>query len=137
MLQIILTIVSAALLGFIVYFAFSPRSSKILKRAAIIALVLTTLSLAVCAFLLLSEPAASPGQVFVETTEQPPPVKKTSAAPVFIVLSLLLLFMFFIAFLAIREEKRKKGPGEPGNAKDAGHHIINFRNREWGVGSRE
>ena len=103
-----LAILSVALLGLIIYFAVSSKSSRLLKLAAFIALGLIGLSLGVCGFFLLKGPAESnetiPLSLFQEVK---PPAKTGNTVATVIFFIVFVLVLAVIIFLAIRDQKKK------------------------------
>jgi len=111
MIQWILIIPSILLLGLIVYFAVSPRSSRTLRIVAVIALILIGLSLGISLLFLLYEPGQEMKKALMPSLpSEPIPVKKTNLAAIITILVLLLLFLGLTIFLAVREERKRGRP---------------------------
>ena len=108
-MQVVMAILSAGLLGLIIYFAFSPKSSKLLRRVAIIALVLIGLSLGICSIFLIMGPSKDPGDIplppFLNTPKAAP--KKGNLVEILVFLVILALIMALIIVLVSRDHKKK------------------------------
>ena len=116
-MQVVLIILSVGLLGVIIYFAISPKSSRLLKISALIALGLIAVSIGVCGVFLIRGPGKSQTAVplpFIVDDSQP--VKKSNAP---MILSFAVVFLFILgltAYLTMKERKNladkgKKAPG--------------------------
>jgi cbb3-type cytochrome oxidase subunit 3 len=106
---VVFVLVSVSVLGLIVYFAFSPRSSAALRRAALIALAVIGLSLGTSAVLILlfSQSSAGPGMVYSEAEPvEVVPSKNADLTVILVMLGVLLLFVGLIIFLALRDRKK-------------------------------
>ena len=101
-------IVSVGLLGVIIYFAVAPKSSRMLRLAAIAALALIALSLGIAGFMLIAGPSQEgpfiPHPVF-EGMEQPVQKKNTA-----LIASFLIIFIVMMAAVVMltRKEQQKK-----------------------------
>ena len=110
-------ILSIGLLGTIIYFAISPKSSRILKLSAIIALGLISLSLLICGFFIIKGPAADktilPLPIFQETAQQ---TKKTIPFMDLAIIAVLLLALVLVIVKALRDQKKvEKAPSSKAN----------------------
>jgi hypothetical protein len=99
------------------YFAFSRNSSFLIKRTALIALIIIGLSIVVCLLVVFSEPSAKPGMPPIEIPVEY--VVPQDAKNVGIIIGIfLLLFLGLIIFLALREQgrlpKKREAPGFSG-----------------------
>ena len=108
-MTVVLIILSAGLLAIIIYFAFSPKSSRLLKLAAFIALGLIALAVAVCFIFLIIGPGEDEGEIhlpiFLDTpTEAPPAVNITEILGF---LAVLLFIMALIIVIVRRDHKRR------------------------------
>jgi len=112
-MQVVLIILSVGLLGVIIYFAVSPKSSRPLKLAAIIALALIGLSLGVCGIVLIRGPGQSKTAItlpfLLEDTPQPP-AKKTNLA---VTLTFLVSFFFIVGLVLMTTMKEKRDKAMP------------------------
>jgi len=108
-MQVVLIILSVGVLGVIIYFAVSPKSSRPLRFAAIIALALIGLSLGVCGILLIRGPGQSQADIslpfLLDDTPQPP-AKKSNLA---VILTFLVSFFFIVGLVLITTMKEKQG----------------------------
>lgn len=101
-------VLSVGLLGVILYFAISPKSSRILRLAAIVALALIALSLGIAGFFLIAGPSQDgtfiPHPVF-EGMEQPAQKKNTGLTIAFLVV--FIVMMATVVILARKEQQKK------------------------------
>jgi len=108
---VVLIIISIGLLGLVIYFAVSKKSSRQLKLAAFIALGLIALALAVAGIFLLSGPGEDthhiPLPVFQEAQIQP--ADDSNILEVVIFFLIFLLVMGLIVGLALKSQRRKSG----------------------------
>ena len=108
---VVLAILSAGLLGLIIYFAFSQKSSRLLRFAALIALGLIGLSLGVCVIILILGPGEGGGTEipFPAFSEAPPtPTRNANIGQILIYFVVLAGVMGLIIVLAIRDRRRKE-----------------------------
>ena len=114
---IVLAILSLGLLALIIRFAVSSKSSRLLKRAALIALVLILVSIGICAIVLVIGPGedqeANGFLAFQEAVPVAAGESRLTEVLVFIVI--FLAFLGFVIFLARRDQQRKQGPGKRAN----------------------
>jgi amino acid transporter len=111
-MQVALIIFSVALLGVIIYFVVSPKSSRLLRVSAIIALALIGLAVGVCGIFLIRGPAE------VETTiplpflldAEPKPENKTSAGIIIGYFAAFAIILALVAYSARKEKQRKYEP---------------------------
>ena len=107
---IVLSILSVALLGVIIYFAISPKSSRLLRMAAIIALSVIGLSLLICGFFIIRGPAQDPQAVpFPVLADTQAPERKGHIADL-IILAVLIAVVSFVIFMATRKKPGKAQP---------------------------
>ena len=107
-MQIVLAILSVGLLGLIIYFAASPKSSRLLKITAFGALGLIGLSLVVCGIFLIKGPSESPELIPLPVfQEAQPPAKSSNTLATVVVFLVFLIVMTMIIFLALRQQKKK------------------------------
>jgi hypothetical protein len=104
---VVLVILSVVLLGAIIYFAISPKSSRLLRLASVIALGLVALSLLVSGFFIIKGPseeeATIPFQLFSDT---PPPAKSNFRLFDIGVLVFFLGIIGFVIAKAMRDQKK-------------------------------
>jgi len=110
-MQVVLAIISLGLLGVIIYFLVSPKSSRLLRLSAIIALALIGLSLGVCGVVLIFGPEENEEEFSLPfLTEETEPAKDSNLG---------MIIGFLVAFIAIsgitiyaykKEQKRKDVP---------------------------
>jgi hypothetical protein len=104
---------SVVLLGLIVYFALSPRSSKGLRLAALGALGAVMLAIGVCAVVVFAGRSADAEPVMPDffAVEAPPPAPQGNSMVLAFLVVFLLAFMGLVVYLAMRE---RKGPEKSG-----------------------
>ena len=106
---IVLAILSVGLLGTIIFFAFSQKSSRLLKLSALVALGLIGLSLGICAIFIIIGPGEKteefPIPVFSDTPQPQP--KHTHIAESIVFFVIFICIMGIIAVLTIREHRKK------------------------------
>ena len=106
---IVLIILSVGLLGVIIYFTFSPKSSRLLKRTGIGALVAIFVAVGICGFLIIRGPQE-------ETTGIPlmllPDVPGQAASKVnvvdIIILVVLMGAICLVILKALRDERKAR-----------------------------
>ena len=108
-MQIVLIILSLGILVGIIYFAFSPKSSPLLKRVAFIALGVIALALVICGIFLIMGPAEETGIIPIPGFHEPPAQEAESRVSVELVVFILifLLIMGIIIYSAIKEQQKK------------------------------
>jgi hypothetical protein len=108
-LIIVLSVLSVGLLGLIVFFFFSKKSSPALKRAALGALIAIGLSLGVCGFFIIRGPAVSEAELYfpVVTVTDQPAVQGTNIPGLFVFLLILVALLGLIIFVGMRDQKKK------------------------------
>ena len=108
---VVLAIISLGLLGTIIYFAFSPKSSRILKLASLGALGLIGLSLGICAVILIMGHGEDDGKIPIPVFADPPPTvqpKNSNIVETVVFFTIFFVIMLLIVFLVIRERKQKE-----------------------------
>ena len=108
-MTVVLIILSAGLLALIIYFAFSPKSERLLKLAAFIALGLIAIAIGVCVFFLILGPSQDEGEIllpiFLDTPTEQPPQGNVTEILVFLV---ILLFIMALIIIIVRRDHKKK-----------------------------
>jgi len=106
-MQVVLIILSVGLLGLIIYFAVSPKSSKLLKRSAFAALGLIVISIGVCVFLLIKGPGQDPAAIALPVFQDTPtmPASKTNV-PAIIVFIVVLLGILGLIVFGVKKDQR-------------------------------
>jgi hypothetical protein len=118
-MQVVLIILSVILLGFIIYYAVSSKSSRIVKLSALIALGLIGLSLGVASIVLVVNSSNHDDEeprlpVFLNPTAETP--KKSNTVEIIIFLVFLAAIIGLIAVVTSRDRKirqqeaKKAGP---------------------------
>ena len=117
-MQVVLSILSIGLLGLIVYFAISPKSSKLLKRSAIIALGVICLSIGICAFILIRGPVEEEVVIDLPVFQDTPTVPaKKGNIPAIIIFIVILIAIVALIVIAVRKEKLSPKDEDKKNAK--------------------
>ena len=109
-MQVFLAILSVGLLGLIIYFAVSPKSSGLLRLAALIALGLIAISIGVCAIFLVRGPTEATDVIplpFLPPDADPQPERKGDL-PVIIGFLVLLLVLVGLIYYSSKKEKERK-----------------------------
>ena len=96
-MQVVLIILSAGLLGMIIYFAASSSSSRLLKRVSIIAMGLIALSLVIAGILVIRGPGETEEIVLPAVLGQQAP--EASSTNYFGIIVFLLLFLLIIGLI--------------------------------------
>ena len=111
-MQVLLGIISFILLGVIIYFVVSPKSSHLLRMSAIIALVLIGLAVGVCGVFLIRGPAKVETDIPLPflTDADPKPQAKTSIG---VIIGYFAVFAFIIGLVAYYSKKEKGRKYEP------------------------
>ena len=119
---VVLGILSLGLLGLVIYYAFSPRSSRLLKLSALIALGAICLTLGICAIILIrgsgGDADGIPFPVFSDTVQ---PAKGANRFIDIIFLAALVIILSLIIFISIRHKKQL---GRPDLAKSPSSPIF-------------
>ena len=110
-MQIVLIILSVGFLGLIVYFAFSPKSSRFLKLAALIALGLIGLSLGIAVVFILLGFGEGSGDVPLPFSLDAPqnPVQRSSNIAELLVFLAILFSVLFLIIIRARRRPPEKG----------------------------
>jgi len=133
-MQVVLAILSVGLLGLIIYFAVSPKSSKLVKMSALIALGFIGLSIVVCVVFLIKGPSQDPAAISLPVFQDTPtvPAKKANV-PAILVLIAFLLFILGLIIVAVRRDKSKGGE----TVKESDTSGIFHDNNELDMGFKE
>ena len=108
-MPVVLIILSAGLLGLIIYFAVSSKSSRYLKLAAFIALGLIALAVVVAGFFLITGPGENAYQIpFPVFQEAPQAQDDSNIVEVVVFFLIFLLMMGLIIGLALRNQRKKE-----------------------------
>ena len=107
-MQVVLIILSVGLLGLIIYFAVSPKSSKLLKMSALIALGLIVISIGVCVFLLIKGPSSDPAAISLPVFQDTPtmPAKRTNV-PAIVIFILILVAISGLILVGIKRDRHE------------------------------
>jgi amino acid transporter len=106
--MIILILAALVPAAFIVFLAFSKKSSPGVRKASIIALVIIGLAFAACSVLviLFGLPAGGTGTANPEIPITPVPEGKQDIVTILIVAAVVISFMTIVIILSIREQRR-------------------------------
>ena len=110
-----MVILSVGLLGLIIYFTFSPKSSRLLRMAGIIALALIGISIGICSIFLVIGPAKGPADIPLPVFQDasPQPAKSGGVTGVFVFLICILVAVAVVIVVALRNERLNKNKPEP------------------------
>jgi flagellar basal body-associated protein FliL len=108
-LIVVLSVFSLGLLGLIVFFFFSKKSSPALKRAALGALAAIGLSLAAAGFIIIRGPAAPEAERYLPpvTVADQPPARSANIPALLVFLVILVALLGVIIFLGMRDQREK------------------------------
>ena len=143
-MQVVLVILSVGLLGLIIYYAVSPKSSRFLRLAALIALGLIGLSLGVSGIILLLKGVEQSHEephlpIFLDVPQTSPNRGITVEAIVFTVIFVFLLA--FISIVAYRDYlKRKEEAQKAGSARifhDESNEPLNLEEKDDSAEKKE
>ncbi|MFP3090467.1 hypothetical protein LQZ21_09095 [Treponema sp. TIM-1] len=105
-MNIFVLLLPAAVFLLILYFALSKKSDPLVKKAALITLILLTLSVIISLVLIFSKPAEETISIAVESTPGTPVKANNTNLPALIIFILLfLLFLGVIIFILLRERR--------------------------------
>ena len=122
MLVVLAIILSVGFLGLMVYFAFSPKSSRVLRLSALAALGLIGLALGVCGIFLIRGPVGKEADVPLPLifSDSPPPARESNlmAIIIFLVVFLFVMGMMIAVFTRVQKkqgaaEKTERSPVRP------------------------
>ena len=109
-MQVVLIILSVVLLGVIINYAFSPKSSRFLRLAALIALVLIGLSLGVASIIIALSGSNTDAEesrlpIFLEAPTAAP--NKSNVVELYIFLGVLAVVIALTIVVAIKDRKKR------------------------------
>ena len=107
-----MVILSAGLLGLIIYFAVSSKSSRLLRLAAIIALGLIGISIGICGVLLIRGPSQEEVDIILPIFKDAAPKAKSGSnfVAIFVFLAVFLFVVGTIIYLSLRKQVKKEEP---------------------------
>jgi hypothetical protein len=120
-MQVVLVIISLPLLGAIIYFMVSPKSSRLLRISAIGALALIGLAVGVCGVFLLRGPAKVEAEIplpFLLDAE-PKQENKTNVGLIIGYFAAFALIFGLVAYSSKKEKQRKDEPVKKPARKEA------------------
>ena len=107
--MVLLAILSAGLLGLIIYFAISSKSSRQLKIAALVALGFIAIALGVCGVILLLGPSEDPMAVPFPVLPEPQQAETASSFSIAdILVFVLMIGIVGLMVYASRKEQKKQ-----------------------------
>jgi len=133
-MQVVLGIISIVLLGVIIYFLVSPKSSHLLRMSAIIALALIGLAIGVCGVFLIRGPAKVETEIPLPfLTDAEPKQQNKSNVGVIIGYFVAFAIIFGLVAYSSRKEKEKKQepvkkPERKQDFKAADEHQLDLEN---------
>jgi ABC-type phosphate transport system permease subunit len=101
--------ISLVLLGVIIYLALSPKSSKMVRLAALCALGAIMLSVIVCVIIIFAgQTGATEEPVMPDfLAAEPPPPPQGNSIAILLLAVFMVVFLGIIVFLSMRERKRQ------------------------------
>jgi ABC-type lipoprotein release transport system permease subunit len=109
-MQVVLIILSVGLLGVIIFFAVSPKSSRIVRLAAIAAMVLIGISLGIASIIIVLKIRDKARQdslpIFVDP-QRAPPTSRADFVEIIVFLSILVVVIGLIVFMSHIDRKRR------------------------------
>jgi len=100
-------IFSIGLLGVIIFFAVSPKSSKLLRLTAIVALGLIVISLVVCGIFIIKGPPEDPEFIVLPIFhDTEPQVKKPIRVLDLVILSVFIIGLSLVIAKAAKDQKK-------------------------------
>jgi hypothetical protein len=111
-MQVVLAIISMALLGVIIYFVVSPKSSRLLRMSAIGALALIGLAVGVCGVFLLRGPAKVETGIPLPFLLDAEP-KQENKINVGLIIGYFAAFAVIFGLVAYSSKKEKQRKDEP------------------------
>ena len=118
---VVLIVLSVGLLGTIIYFAFSKKSSRLLRISSLAALGLIGLSLGICAIFLVIGPGEEEGSIalpFITDTPEPKGAQRNTFEIVLFI-AVFLGIMGLILGLYFRDYRKKSKQSKPAVKKAA------------------
>jgi amino acid transporter len=125
-MQVLLGIISVALLGVIIYFLISPKSSRLLRLSAIVALVLIGLAIGVCGIFLLRGPAKVETEIPLPflTGAEPKPQNKTNVGVVIGYFAAFATIFGLVAYSSRKEKEKKDKPAKKPAARNQDFQVA-------------
>jgi cytochrome bd-type quinol oxidase subunit 1 len=113
-MSIFFYILPVPFLVLISYFALSRKSTPLIKRAALIALILVGLAVLASLLVVFGEPVSKAGPIPAAVSVEPAVPQKSNIGAIVAFAVSLLLFLVLIVFLSLREHRRlPKKEGAP------------------------
>ena len=105
---VVLVIFSLGLLGLIIFFAVSPKSSRLLRLSAIIALGAICLSIIICGIIIFIGPAQDPRVVPLPVfPDSPAPAEESRNRVADIIIPVALLLLLGLVIVKASRDQRK------------------------------
>jgi len=120
-MQVFLGIISVILLGVIIYFLVSPKSSRLLRISSIIALSLIGLAIGVCGIFLIKGPAKVETDIPLPflTDATPKPQKKINVGVIIGYFAVFAIIFGLVAYTSKKEKEKKQMPVKKPERKQA------------------
>jgi len=111
-MQVVLGIISFVLLGVIIYFLVSPKSSHLLRMSAIVALILIGLAIGVCGVFLIRGPTKVVTDIPLPflTDADPKPQKKSDVGLIVGYFVIFAVIFGLVAYSSKKEKEKKQAP---------------------------
>jgi len=137
-MQVVLVIISVVLLGVIINYAFSPKSSRILRLAALGALGLIAISLGIASIIIATSGSNGDTEeshlpIFLDLPQEAP--KKSNLIEIIVFLVFLAFVIVMIAVIAsrdrkIRQAEAKKAAASPRFSTTEKHEDLDIKAEE-------
>jgi hypothetical protein len=118
-MNIFVLFLPAAVFLLILYFVLSKKSGSLVRKVALITLMILTLSVIISLFLIFSEPGGGARGISIESVPDAPIKTNSTNIPALIVFILLfLLFLGIITFTLLRERREMIKQGDTPRLSD-------------------
>ncbi|MDR2758759.1 MAG: hypothetical protein LBB78_05215 [Spirochaetaceae bacterium] len=112
-MNVFVLLVPAAVFLLILYFALSRKSGPLVKKAALITLIILTLSVVISLLLIFSESSGETLGVPVESSPDTPVKANSTNIPALIIFVLLFLLFLGVIIVTLLRERRETAPRQP------------------------
>jgi len=133
-MQVVLGIISFVLLGVIIYFLVSPKSSRLLRLSAIIALSLIGLAIGVCGVFLIRGPAKVETEIPLPFLTDAEP-KQQDKSNVGLIIGYFVIFAIVFGLVAYSSKKEKEKKQEPVKKPDRKQDFKIADDHELDIGN--
>ena len=121
---VVLILFSLGLLGLIIYYAVSPKSSRLLKLASTIALGLIGIAIIVCAIIIIIGPKEDPNAVLLPFITEESGQTPTSRVTNFMDIIIFLVLFGLISLVIARSMKQQKKMAQLAAQKPVKQKVV-------------